>query len=217
MSKKLEVKTFEDVVNTLKELAESDNHFVTVEDFKRSDIMNIKPHISGNEDYSEILDKYLLETTFKVLQFTIQNKNRLDKYPKIKAVTSLKTSPLVLNIYKSVLDKLKDDYNIDYDLISTHILDDENVLYLMVDEPIIHHMRDKCEVIEDENGREYRILNFGTEPSLSIMDDFIYNGSYYPGIDVNLKNTVYLGDIEAYKEDSKFKGAVIGIPTKNKL
>lgn len=215
MSDKFEVKRFEEIVDTLKGFAESDNNFVTIEDFKRSDIMNIKPHISENEDYSEIINKYLLETTFKVLQFTIQNKSRLDKYPKIKAITSLKTSPLVFDIYKSVLDKIKSDYNIEYNLISTHILDDENVLYLMVDEPIIHHMRDKCEVIEDESGHEYRIFNLGTKPSISIVDEFIYGGSYYPGI--NPKNTVYLGDIEAYKEDSKFKGAVIGNPTKNKL
>lgn len=216
MSKEFEVKKFEDVITKLKEFAESDNGFVTIDDFKRRDIMDVKPDISENDDYSKILDKYLMETTFKVLMFMTQNRNRLNKYPKIKAVTSKNTSPLVFDIYKSVLDKFKNDYNIDYDLIGTYILTDENVLYLMVDEPMIYHMRDKCEVLEDDDGREYRILNLGTEPSFTIMDDFTYGGSYYPSVNIK-PGTVYLKDIETYKEDSKFKGAIIGDPTKNTL
>lgn len=143
MNKKIEVRDFKDIVNKL-------NKLVT--------------HTKIDDSLSDTITNYIENITFKVLKFIKTNKNKLDENSKIKAITSVKTSPLLVDMYQSVLDKAKEEFNIDYELIKTGILDDENTLYLLIDEPI-----------------------------------------------------VYLGDIETYRKDSKFKGAIVGDPTKIKL
>lgn len=120
-----------------------------------------------------------------------------------------------LSLLSAKSKRFIEEDGVDYSLITTHIVDDENVLYLMVDEPIIYHMRDKCDIVEDESGREYRIIDHNQTNDIYDERVHLWWVRTYPGI--NPKNTVYLGDIESYKEDSKFKGAVIGNPTKNKL
>lgn len=181
MNKKIEVRDFEDIVNKL-------NKLIT--------------HTKIDDSLSDTITNYIENITFKVLKFIKTNKNKLDENSKIKAITSVKTSPLLVDMYQSVLDKAKEEFNIDYELIKTGILDDGNTLYLMIDEPITYHMNDNSEIIEDKN------LNIGTKPSISVMDEL--------SININ-PTTVYLGDIETYREQSKFKGAMVGDPTKIKL